>query len=210
MSLSMYQASVPVFVTMLNNLTAILEKAETLAKERNIEESVLLNWRLTPDMFPFARQVQIAADFAKGTSARLAGAEAPSYADEEASFADLKRRIAKTIAFVKSFKPGDRWIRAPRHHSHHRRPRNALQGRALPFALRTAKFLFSRDHRLRPDARLRCYNRQAGLHRRNLSADLAMNMLRFLNEVSPSVVVARYRRRCRDLQHWPDAPRRRQ
>jgi uncharacterized protein len=107
MSLSMYQASVPVFVTMLNNLTTILEKAETLAKERNIEESVLLNWRLTPDMFPFTRQVQIAADFAKGTSARLAGAEAPSYADEEASFADLKRRIAKTIAFVKSFKPGD-------------------------------------------------------------------------------------------------------
>lgn len=73
MSLSMYQASVPVFVTMLNNLTAILEKAETLAKERNIEESVPLNWRLTSDMFPFARQVQIAADFAKGTSARLAG-----------------------------------------------------------------------------------------------------------------------------------------
>jgi len=107
MSLSMHQASVPVFVTMLNNLTTILEKAETLAKERNIEESVLLNWRLTPDMFPFTRQVQIAADFAKGTSARLAGAEAPSYADEEASFADLKRRIAKTIAFVKSFKPGD-------------------------------------------------------------------------------------------------------
>ena len=105
MSLSMYQASVPVFVTMLNNLTAILEKAETLAKERNIEESVLLNWRLTPDMFPFTRQVQIAADFAKGTSARLAGAEAPSYADEEASFADLKRRIAKTIAFIKTLQP---------------------------------------------------------------------------------------------------------
>jgi uncharacterized protein len=57
MSLSMYQASVPVFVTMLNNLTTILERAETLAKERNIEESVLLNWRLTPDMFPFTRQV---------------------------------------------------------------------------------------------------------------------------------------------------------
>ena len=211
MSLSMYQASVPVFVTMLNNLTAILEKAETLAKERNIEESVPLNWRLTSDMFPFARQVQIAADFAKGTSARLAGAEAPSYADEEASFADLKRRIAKTIAFVKSLKPGDidgsedrditLTIGGQEMH---------FKGRALPFALRTAKFLFSRDHRLRPDARLRCYNRQAGLHRRNLSADLAMNMLRFLNEVSPWVVVARYRRRCRDLQHWPDAPRRRQ
>ena len=138
-------------------------------------------------------------------------AEAPSYADEEASFADLKRRIAKTIAFVKSLKPGDidgsedrditLTIGGQEMH---------FKGRALPFALRTAKFLFSRDHRLRPDARLRCYNRQAGLHRRNLSADLAMNMLRFLNEVSPSVVVARYRRRCRDLQHWPDAPRRRQ
>src|SRR6478672_8120716 len=184
MSLSMHQASVPVFVTMLNNLTTILEKAETLAKERNIEESVLLNWRLTPDMFPFTRQVQIAADFAKGTSARLAGAEAPSYADEEASFADLKRRIAKTIAFVKSLKPGDidgsedrditLTIGGQEMH---------FKGRALPFALRTAKFLFSRDHRLRPDARLRCYDRQAGLHRRNLSADLAMNMLRFLNEV---------------------------
>lgn len=118
-------------------------------------------------------------------------AEAPSYADEEASFADLKRRIAKTIAFVKSFKPGDidgsedrditLTIGGQEMH---------FKGRALPFALRTAKFLFSRDHRLRPDARLRCYNRQAGLHRRNLSADLAMNMLRFLNEVSSLAIVA--------------------
>jgi uncharacterized protein len=94
-------------VTMLNNLTAILEKAGALAKERNIEESVLLNWRLAPDMFPFTLQVQIAADFAKGTTARLAGAKVPSYADEGASFADLKQRIAKTMAFVKTFKPGD-------------------------------------------------------------------------------------------------------
>ena len=61
MSLSMYQASAPLFVTMLNNLAAILEKAEAHAKERNIEESVLLNWRFAPDMFPLTRQVQIAA-----------------------------------------------------------------------------------------------------------------------------------------------------
>ena len=74
MSLSMYQASVPAFVAMLKNLDAILEKAEIFAKERKIEESVLLNWRLAPDMFALTRQIQIAADFAKGTTARLAGA----------------------------------------------------------------------------------------------------------------------------------------
>src|SRR6476646_12265371 len=107
MTISMYQASVPAFLSMLKNLAAFLDKAEAFAAEHKIAEDVLLNWRLTPDMFPFTRQVQIAADFAKGTSARLAGAEAPSCADEEASFADPKRRIAKTIAFVKSFKPGD-------------------------------------------------------------------------------------------------------
>jgi len=92
---------------MLKNLDAILEKAEIFAKERKIEESVLLNWRLAPDMFAFTRQIQIAADFAKGTTARLAGAEVPSYADDEASFAALRQRIAKTVSFVQTFKPAD-------------------------------------------------------------------------------------------------------
>jgi uncharacterized protein len=107
MSLSMYQASVPAFIAMLKNLDAILEKAEAFAKERNIEESVLLNWRLAPDMFAFTRQIQLATDFAKGTTARLAGAEVPSYADDEASFAGLRQRIAKTVSFVQTFKPAD-------------------------------------------------------------------------------------------------------
>ncbi|MGB6196067.1 MAG: DUF1993 domain-containing protein [Methyloceanibacter sp.] len=107
MSLSMYQASVPAFVAMLKNLDAILEKAEIFAKERKIEESILLNWRIAPDMFAFTRQIQIATDFAKGTTARLAGAEVPSYADEEASFAALRQRIAKTVSFVQTFKPAD-------------------------------------------------------------------------------------------------------
>ena len=107
MSLSMYQASAPVFVTMLNNLAAILEKGEALAKERKIEEGVMLNWRFAPDMFALTRQVQIATDFAKGTTARLAGAEVPKYADDEASFAALKKRIAKTVSFVETFKPAD-------------------------------------------------------------------------------------------------------
>jgi len=107
MSLSMYQASVPAFVILLKNLDSILEKAEFFAKERKIEESVLLNWRLAPDMFAFTRQIQIGADFAKGTTARLAGAEVPSYADDETSFAALRKRIAKTLSFVQTFKPAD-------------------------------------------------------------------------------------------------------
>ena len=91
---------------MLKNLDAILEKAEIFAKERKIEESVLLDWRLA-DMFAFTRQIQIATDFAKGTTARLAGAEVPSYADDDASFAALRQRIAKTVSFVQTFKPAD-------------------------------------------------------------------------------------------------------
>ena len=107
MSFGMYQASVPAFLSMLNNLSSILDKAEAFASEHKIEPEVLLNWRLTPDMFPFTRQVQIAADFAKGTTARLAGKEVPKYADDEKTFAALKARIAKTVKFVQSIAPKD-------------------------------------------------------------------------------------------------------
>jgi hypothetical protein len=103
----MYQASVPAFLKMLSNLSAILDKGEAFAAAHNIEPEVLLNWRLTPDMFPFTRQVQIAADFAKGTTARLAGKEVPKYADDEKTFAALKARIAKTVKFVESIAPKD-------------------------------------------------------------------------------------------------------
>jgi uncharacterized protein len=106
MTISMYQASVPVFVRMLTNLSAILDKAVHHAAQRKIEPSVLLGTRLFPDMFPLLRQVQLTADFAKGTAARLAGVEVPKFPDTETSFEDLKARIAKTIDFVKSFKPG--------------------------------------------------------------------------------------------------------
>ena len=107
MSFGMYAASVPTFLQMLKNLTAILEKAEAFAAERDIEPEVLVNWRLAPDMLPLANQIQIAADFAKGTTARLAGAEVPKYADEEKPLADLKARIAKTVKFVEGFKAKD-------------------------------------------------------------------------------------------------------
>ena len=107
MSLSMYQASVPAFVQMLNNLSAILDKAEAHAKNRKVDPEVLLNYRLAADMFPFIRQVQVAADLAKGAAARLAGVEVPKHDDTEKTFADLKARLAKTVTFVQSFKPDD-------------------------------------------------------------------------------------------------------
>src|SRR5262245_5458404 len=102
MSLSMYQASIPAFVQMLSNLSAILDRAEAHARNRQIDAEVLLNSRLAPDMLPFVRQIQIAADLAKGAAARLAGVEVPKHDDTEKTFADLKARLAKTLAFVQS------------------------------------------------------------------------------------------------------------
>ena len=107
MSLSMYKASVPAFVQMLNNLSAILDKAEAHAKNRKIDPEVLLNYRLAADMLPFIRQIQIAADLAKGAAARLAGVEVPKHDDTEKTFADLKARLANTVAFVQSVQPND-------------------------------------------------------------------------------------------------------
>ena len=100
MSLSMYQASIPVFIRQLNNLSTILGIAAAHADEKKIEQSVFLNARLAPDMLPLSRQVQIACDSAKGGAALLAGIEAPAHADDEASFAELQARIAKTQAFL--------------------------------------------------------------------------------------------------------------
>lgn len=106
MSISMYQASVPQFVRMLENLDAILVKAQEHALARKIEPSVLLSARLFPDMFPFLKQVQIACDHAKGAVARLAGIEVPKYADVEQTFDALRARVAKTRAFVQSVAAG--------------------------------------------------------------------------------------------------------
>ncbi|MDO8333618.1 MAG: DUF1993 domain-containing protein [Nitrosomonas sp.] len=101
----MYQTSVPVFKQLLNSLSAILTKAEAYATVKKIEPAVLLNARLYPDMFPLIRQVQVAADFAKSVSARLAGVEVPAYEDNEQTFADLQARISKTLAFIESLTP---------------------------------------------------------------------------------------------------------
>lgn len=105
MALSMYEASVPRFVSMLRNLDAILAKAEAYAEAKKIDPAVLLSARLYPDMFALLRQVQIATDHAKGAVARLAGADVPKYEDNEQSFGDVRARLAKTIAFVETFRP---------------------------------------------------------------------------------------------------------
>ena len=102
MPISMHSQSVPVFARLLNNLSGILDKTAQNCAERKIEPAVLLGSRLSPDMFPLSRQIQIACDMAKGGAARLGGVEVPKYEDNEVSIDDLKARIAKTIAFVQS------------------------------------------------------------------------------------------------------------
>ena len=102
MTFSIYSASIPVFKQILGSLAAILDKAETHVQDKKIDPNALLQFRLFPDMLPFVRQIQIATDFAKGCGARLAGVAVPPYEDSEQSFAELKARIVKTIAFLKS------------------------------------------------------------------------------------------------------------
>jgi hypothetical protein len=102
MSLTIYQASVPVFVRTLNQLKAVLAKGAANAAARKIEESTFMQARLAPDMFALPAQVQIATDMARGGAARLTGAEPPKFEDDEKSFADLIARVDRTIEYVKS------------------------------------------------------------------------------------------------------------
>ncbi len=104
MSISMYQASIPVMLRSLGNLRAILVKAAAHAEAKKIEPAALLNSRLYPDMFSLVRQVQAVSDMAKSCASRLAGLEPPKFEDNETSFADLLARIDKTVAHLKTFK----------------------------------------------------------------------------------------------------------
>ena len=105
MTISMYEASAPRFVNILNNLAVLLDKAQAHCEARKIDPLVLTSYRLYPDMLPFTRQITIACDNAKGAVARLAGVEIPKHEDTEKTFEELKARIAKTVAFVETFKP---------------------------------------------------------------------------------------------------------
>jgi hypothetical protein len=105
MSISMYDVSIPMMTLGLANLTAILDKAAAHAAAKKFDPVVLAQARLFPDMYPLARQVQIACDTAKGAAARLAGIEVPKHEDTETTLAELKARIAKTVDFLKSVTP---------------------------------------------------------------------------------------------------------
>ena len=104
MSISMYQASVPVFTKMLTNLRVILEKTAAHAQAKKIDDAVFIEARLFPDMLPFRRQVQIATDQAKG-AARLCGLEPPTYEDKEQSLAELINRVTRTIDYLGTLTP---------------------------------------------------------------------------------------------------------
>jgi uncharacterized protein len=101
-TISMSQASAPRFAHMLRSLAALLDKAQAHCEAKKIDPLALTQFRLYPDMFPLARQVQIACDTAKGAVARLAGLEVPKHEDTEQTFAELKSRIAKTVDFIES------------------------------------------------------------------------------------------------------------
>lgn len=101
MSYSMSQASLPVFEINLTALSAVLDKAAAHAAAKKADPSVLLGWRLAPDMFALTKQVQVACDQAKNGAARLAGVEPPKFEDNETSLEQLKERIARTLAFLK-------------------------------------------------------------------------------------------------------------
>ena len=103
MSLTMYSASVPVFVRMLGNMLNWLDKAEAHAMARKFDSGNYLGLRLAPDMLPFNRQIQIASDGAKGCVARLAGVEVPKWDDSETSMAELRLRVLRTSDYVQTF-----------------------------------------------------------------------------------------------------------
>lgn len=105
MSISMYQASVPVLTRMLNNLAAILEKAAAHCEAKKIDPAALINFRLYPDMFAFGKQVQVACDHAKNAAARLAGTDAPEFANDEKTFPELIGRVLKTVEYLERFRP---------------------------------------------------------------------------------------------------------
>ena len=105
MTISLYKASAPIFVQFLTSLSAVLDKAAAHAETKKIDPAVMLNTRLTPDMYPLLRQVREATNHAASACGRLAGADLPTFTNTETSIPELKERIAKSIDFIKGLKP---------------------------------------------------------------------------------------------------------
>jgi hypothetical protein len=103
--MSFYDATVPGLLQILNSLSGLLNKAEAHCTAKNIQPEVLLSARLYPDMLPLSKQIQLASDFAAKGCARVTHSEVPSTPDTEKTFAELRQRLAKTIAYVNGFKP---------------------------------------------------------------------------------------------------------
>jgi hypothetical protein len=166
MTVSMYKISVPIFVQFLTALGVVLEKSAAHCEAKKIEPAALLNARLFPDMFPLVRQVRAATDHAINATARLAGAEPPTFANTEASFAELRERITKAVDFVKGFGAAqDRRQRGQGDQDHVSKRRHARLHRSVAAARKfAAEFLFPLHHRLRHCAPMRRRTRQARFH----------------------------------------------
>ena len=106
MSVSMYRATVPVFVRSLDVLASLLDKAAAHAKEKGLSDTDVTSARLADDMLPFAAQIQRASDTSKASAQRLCGVAAPSFEDTETTFAELRERIVKTTAYLKGIDAG--------------------------------------------------------------------------------------------------------
>ncbi|HTV80197.1 MAG TPA: DUF1993 domain-containing protein [Steroidobacteraceae bacterium] len=104
MQISVYTMTVETFLPLLNKLAKQLDKATAYAAAKKFDTSVLANARLAPDMFSLIKQVQLATDFAKSGTARLAGIDPPKFEDNEQTFDELQSRIRKTIDFVSGVK----------------------------------------------------------------------------------------------------------
>jgi hypothetical protein len=103
--MNLYEQSIPQFIRILGQAQAWLDKAAAHATAKKFDVDTLIHARLAPDMFPFVRQIQSISDTAKATAARLSGTQAPSFPDEEKTIADLRARLDKTIAYLKTMKP---------------------------------------------------------------------------------------------------------
>jgi hypothetical protein len=103
--MSFHAATVPAFLQILNALSGLLTKAEAHCETKKIQPEVLLSARLYPDMLPLSKQVQLACDFAAKGCARLAHVDVPSTPDTEKTFAELRQRLANTVAYLKAFEP---------------------------------------------------------------------------------------------------------
>ena len=165
MPITMYEIAIPSFTKHLDALDAILDKAAAYAEAKKIDPEALLWARLYPDMYPFKKQVQSACDFAKLSVGRLAGLTPPVHDDSEKTFADLKRRIAETLAVLAQAKPEPMEAAAdPRDHHQGRPARADVHGRGVSIALRPAELLFPCRDRLRHPAPQRAGDRQARFH----------------------------------------------